>query len=74
MASENGWKKTLQDWAEREGITPAEFARKTGYSYQHSFNLLRGKTEVTEETLGRILVGFGSDVANEVVSCVQPPC
>ena len=60
------WKERLIAWAERNGVRPADFARNTGYSYGHAHQLLRGDAAVTNETLGRILTTYGSEVAAEI--------
>lgn len=59
--------KGLRRWAELGGISPTDFARVTGYSYQHSYNLLRGNGQVTDETLGRVLRTFGNEAAAEII-------
>lgn len=50
--------KVVQDWAEWNGISPGDFAEELGYTYQHAWNVLRGKGEVRDETLGRLAIGF----------------
>ena len=58
----------LRSWAEGRAITPAEFARKTGYSYQHAFNVLRGGSEATDDTLGRVTRCYGPEAAMEILA------
>jgi transcriptional regulator with XRE-family HTH domain len=55
------------DWAKRNGISPKEFAARTGYSYMHAWNLLRGSVDVTAETLGRIAIGYGAGTVEELL-------
>lgn len=61
------YNKAFQMWAKREAIRPIDFATKTGYSYIHAYNLLRGASDVTFETLGRIMLGYGTAVMNEIM-------
>lgn len=64
-------KQALQEWAKANKITAANFARATGYSYQHAWRLLAGDTEPTTDTLGRIVVGFGSKTAAPIIKTFQ---
>jgi plasmid maintenance system antidote protein VapI len=59
--------KALRVWAEQEHIVPSSFAAKTGYSYQHAYNLLKGGGKVSDETLGRISRTFGVDAVREIM-------
>ena len=59
-------KQALQNWATDNGVTPAAFAEKTGFSYQHSWNLLKGSTCPTDATLGRFLMAYGADAARKI--------
>jgi len=61
-------KKALQNWAADNGITPAAFAEKTGFSYQHAWNLLKGSTSPTDATLGRIVMAYGAEAAKKIAS------
>jgi plasmid maintenance system antidote protein VapI len=63
--------KALRRWAEEGNISPTDFAQVTGYTYQHAYNLLRGNGQVTDDTLGRILRTYGSEVAAEIVKLSQ---
>ena len=60
-------KTSLREWAEKQNVTPAEFARVTGYSYNHAYQLLRGDAAVTTEVIGRIIVTYGPEVAGEIL-------
>lgn len=60
------WKSRLQGWAERNGVSPADFSRATGYSYNYAYQLLRGSAPVTNDTLGRIVRAYGADVAAQI--------
>ena len=48
----------LQMWAIQHRISPASFAKATGFSYNHAYQLLRGKAKVTFEVLGRMLAAY----------------
>jgi hypothetical protein len=63
--------KGFRRWAEIRAITPANFARETGYSYQYAYSLLRGSAEVRDDTMGRILRVYGCDAAAEIVKFSQ---
>lgn len=67
----NGLTDSLRRWAERNGIRPADFARATGFSYQHAFNVLKGTSEATDETLGRVARCYGADAVAEIVGPPQ---
>ena len=56
-------KETLIQWAEGRNITPSDFRTATGYSYQHAWNLLRGTLFPTQETVARMLNGYGAEAA-----------
>ncbi len=64
-------KTALQNWANRNGITAAKFARATGYSYQHAWNLLAGVTDPTPETLGRIVIAYGIKSAAPIANSFE---
>lgn len=70
-------KQALIKWAEDEGITPADFSKTTGYTYQHSWGLLRGKLYPTQATIGRLLSAYGIAPASLIVAALddesQPP-
>lgn len=56
----------LRKWAEHHSINPADFARVTGYSYNHAFQVLRGKLQASSETIGKILLTYGVGSATEI--------
>lgn len=55
--------KALIEWAARSDTNPVEFARRTGYTYNHAAMLMRGEARFTENTLGRVLLAYGPEVA-----------
>lgn len=59
-------KERLRNWADRNGIRPADFAKKMGYSYNHAFQLLRGNADVTPEMIGRLVLAYGPQAAAEI--------
>lgn len=61
----------LRSWAERNGVRPAEFARKTGYSYMHAYQLLHGNAQAADETLGRVARTYGAGAVAEIVGDAQ---
>lgn len=61
-------KQALQNWATDNGVTPAAFAEKTGFSYQHAWNLLKGTTCPTDATLGRFVMAYGAAAAQKIAS------
>lgn len=61
----------LREWADREKISPAGFAAKMGYSYQHAYNLLRGAGRMTDETLGRIGRLYGAGAVGSILEYVN---
>lgn len=64
-------KDALQSWANKNHISPAEFGRKMGYSYNHAYQLMRGEAEVTIDMLGRFMVAYGADDAKEIAAAFQ---
>jgi hypothetical protein len=56
-------KDALIKWAEDKGISPTDFHKATGYTYQHAWNLLRGKEYPGQETVGRMLAAYGPEAA-----------
>ncbi len=61
-------KEALQKWADENGITPGAFSEKTGFSYQHSWNLLKGSTSPTDATLGRFVMAYGAEAAKKIAA------
>ncbi len=61
-------KQALQSWATDNGVTPAAFAEKTGFSYQHAWNLLKGTTYPTDATLGRFVMAYGAVAAQKIAA------
>lgn len=59
-------KEALQQWANQNGITPPDFARTMGYSYNHAYQLLRGEAEVKIEMLGRFVVAYGTEASKPI--------
>jgi hypothetical protein len=64
-------KTALKTWMEQNKITPAVFARATGYSYNHAYQLLRGQARVSEAVVARLLLGFGQQIATEVATALR---
>lgn len=61
MAKTNTPEKILRAWAKQKGWSASDLAQASGLSYQHAWNLLRGRSRVTYETLGRLLVALNSE-------------
>jgi hypothetical protein len=62
----------LQAWANRNRISAAALAKSLDYPCRQAQRLLHGDLEVSEATLGRILVRFGPAAAQEVAQFVEP--
>ncbi len=63
--------KALIQWAANNEVSPADFSRSTGYSYNHAAMLLRGEAKVTEQTLGRVLLAYGPEVAEPLAALMR---
>jgi hypothetical protein len=63
--------EVIRNWAQQNGQTPALFSRVTGYSYIHAWNLLRGHSHITFETLGRMAVGYGPQAIEPLVQAMR---
>ena len=57
----------VRGWAEEEGITPAEFGKRLGYSYNHAYQVLKGDGGASVETVGRIALHYGEEAVGEVL-------
>ncbi|MBX3048409.1 MAG: helix-turn-helix transcriptional regulator [Anaerolineales bacterium] len=64
-------KAALVEWAEANGVTPAEFREKTGCSYMHAWKLLRGNKFPTKDTVARLLAAYGPAPAQLVSDALQ---
>jgi len=61
-------KTALRAWADSNEVTPAEFGRKMGYTYNHAYQLLRGEAEVTVDMLGRFVVAYGAEASRTIAA------
>ena len=61
-------KETLKAWAEANQVTPPQFARAMGYTYNHAYQILRGNADVTFDVLGRFTVAYGPEAAARLAS------
>lgn len=64
-------KEALKHWAERNAITPIDLSKRTGYSYMHCWSLLRGTTEMTADTLGRLVLAFDAEFVAEIAEAMR---
>jgi transcriptional regulator with XRE-family HTH domain len=64
--SEQDLKLALQAWAKARNLRPSEFARATGYSYNHAYQVLEGEAAVSAETLGRVALAYGGEAVVEI--------
>lgn len=64
-------KKALQAWAERHSITPAVLAQDLGYTYNHAFQILRGSSKVSDETMGKLTLTYGAEAAAEILGLAE---
>jgi hypothetical protein len=60
-------------WVADNDVTPADFARKMGYSYVHAWSLLSKRTPFTREAFGRFTVAYGTFAAAEVMRLADLP-
>jgi len=67
-------KEALVQWAKRNAINPVKLAEKVGYSYMHCWSLLRGDTAITAETLGRLVLAFGTESVAEIAKAMVVNC
>lgn len=51
----------LRKWLAEQGTSIYELMRALGCSYPHAWLIVRGKRDVTPETLGKLLIAFGAD-------------
>lgn len=64
-------KQALQIWAKQRNLTPTQFAKDTKYSYAYAWSILSGEADITLETLGRIVVAYGSDSVISVIKAFK---
>jgi len=64
-------KEALIAWAKANGVTPPQFTKTMGYSYNHAYQLLRGNSDVTFDLLGRFTVAYGPDAASQLMPTFQ---
>lgn len=57
----------LLAWCQQQNIDAAALSKKLEITYTHAWRLLAGKSPVTAETLGRIVLAYGSNPAGEIV-------
>lgn len=65
------YKEILKTWAEAHEITPAQLQVFTKYSYQHTWDLLRGNREVNEATIGRILTALPAELGQDLYEAIS---
>lgn len=70
MAKPKTPKAALVEWAEKNEVTPANFALDMDYTYNHAYQLLRGDAEVTPEMLGRFIITYGTEAAQPLVDAL----
>lgn len=64
-------KMALRKWAFANEITPAQFAKRTGFTYQYAWGLISGDEIPTVQTLGTILVSYGTALCSPLVEAFQ---
>ena len=71
---ETNLKNGLRKWVEQKEISIPDFARQMEYSYNHAYQLLRGTyAAVTAEVIGRIVLVFGAEAAEEILDLANAP-
>lgn len=61
----------VRSWANEKLISPADFARQCGYSYNHAYQMLKGEQSASVETIGRIALNYGVDDVADVISRIN---
>jgi hypothetical protein len=51
----------LRRWLKAQKKTTKQFSDETGYSYIHAYQLQRGAEAITDATVGRLLIVYGTD-------------
>lgn len=64
-------KQILAAYVVEKGISPVRFAALTGFTYSHSWDLLRGRREPTNETLGRLVRAGLTEVAERMAKAME---
>jgi hypothetical protein len=72
-APEIDLKHGLSAWARRHAIRPVDFARRMEYTPAYGWSLLRGQAAVTVEALGRFVLAYGGEAANELLTLAGLP-
>lgn len=60
-------KQAMTQWCEIKGISPADFSKTMGITYQHAWGLLSGEREFSDAMLGLFVKSYGVDAAKEVL-------
>lgn len=50
------------DWADAQGLTMRELARRLGYTERHLYRIKNGETQDTRNFQAHVIVEFGDDV------------
>jgi hypothetical protein len=58
--------KALAVWAKRHNMRPVDFEDGMGWSYNHAFNVLRGKYIFSPEAYGTFIRSYGMSALLEV--------
>ncbi len=58
----------VRSWAIDKEISPAEFARQLGYSYNHAYQMLKGDGAASVETIGRIAINLGTSEVADILA------
>jgi hypothetical protein len=71
--NEPNLKEGIAKWAEKNNVRPVDFARAMGYSAAYGWSLLRGEAAMTTESLGRFVLAYGPDAAQDLLSLANTP-
>lgn len=63
-------KSVLRKWIEKH-TSISLFAKETGYSYQHAWSLISGKSPITDSVIGRFVLTYGVDALGEWFSLAK---
>jgi len=66
-------KRGLSAWAIKNGVRPTDFSRRMEYTPAYGWSLLRGQAAVTVEALGRFVMAYGGQAADELLTLAGLP-
>jgi hypothetical protein len=58
--------RALAVWAKRKNLRPADFEDAMGWSYNHSWRVLRGRDKFTPSAYGQFILAYGMAELKEI--------